>query len=506
MASRTTVSSLQWWQSETNLAAIRDYALQRGLLIRASKDPRDDRCLQSAVTVVPTLYPEELFHLACSVQKNVNELVHAVSRDRQFLTTALGNIVKSDDFIGRLFRIYEEVGQDNRQTCSLGIHRSDYMVDCSPVSMDTESCDSSADSVLSEQVCLRQIEVNTIAASLSGLSSRMKDFHEYVYSRYCQTDSLKLPENTCLESCVDALACAWREYGKPESWVLVVEEQGERNIFDQRALEFGLWKRHRIPLIRRTLTQLAQEASLGPDGELFVSGSEVAVVYYRAGYSPVHYHGEGEWQARLLLERSRATNCPSIAYQLAGTKKVQQTLAEPGVLERFVPDREAARRLRSTFAGLYTLDLTPEGDAAMEMALKDPEKFVLKPQREGGGFNHYGEKVREVLRQVGHTPERASFILMDRVRPPSQQGLILRAGQFTLEPLPLIGELGIFGVYVRKGERVLLNSEGGYIVRTKPATSNEGGVATGAGGLDTPNLVPARDFVEKLKVSRNRCS
>ena len=44
-----------------------------------------------------------------------------------------------------------------------------------------------------------------------------------------------------------------------------------------------------------------------------------------------------------------------------------------------------AERIRSTFAGLYSLDRTPEGDRAVEMALRDPEKFVLKPQREGGG-------------------------------------------------------------------------------------------------------------------------
>ena len=49
------------------------------------------------------------------------------------------------------------------------------------------------------------------------------------------------------------------------------------------------------------------------------------------------HHSPQEWQVRLLLERSRASNCPSAAYQLVGTKKVQQALAKPGVLERSVP-------------------------------------------------------------------------------------------------------------------------------------------------------------------------
>ena len=37
-----------------------------------------------------------------------------------------------------------------------------------------------------------------------------------------------------------------------------------------------------------------------------------------------------------MIERSLAIKSPTIHYHLAGTKKVQQALADPGVLERFV--------------------------------------------------------------------------------------------------------------------------------------------------------------------------
>ena len=43
---------------------------------------------------------------------------------------------------------------------------------------------------------------------------------------------------------------------------------------------------------------------------------------YRAGYTPNDYFGEVEWSARRMLEQSLAIKCPSIAYHLAGTKKV----------------------------------------------------------------------------------------------------------------------------------------------------------------------------------------
>jgi len=36
------------------------------------------------------------------------------------------------------------------------------------------------------------------------------------------------------------------------------------------------------------------------------------------------------------MEQSSAIKCPSISYHLAGTKKIQQELAKPGVLERYL--------------------------------------------------------------------------------------------------------------------------------------------------------------------------
>lgn len=48
------------------------------------------------------------------------------------------------------------------------------------------------------------------------------------------------------------------------------------------------------------------------------------MVYFRAGYTPVDYPTEREWEARLMVEQSAAVKCPTLGYQLAGTKKVCQ--------------------------------------------------------------------------------------------------------------------------------------------------------------------------------------
>ena len=48
----------------------------------------------------------------------------------------------------------------------------------------------------------------------------------------------------------------------------------------------------------------------------------------------MYFPTEKEWSVYLLLEQSRAIKCPSVAYHLAGTKKIQQVLYNPSVLER----------------------------------------------------------------------------------------------------------------------------------------------------------------------------
>ena len=64
---------------------------------------------------------------------------------------------------------------------------------------------------------------------------------------------------------------------------------------------------------------------------------------------------------------------------------------------------------------------------------------------------------------------------------------MLRKGQ--LVQADALSEVGVFGTLVRRGPRVLLNAEVGHLVRTKAATSNEGGVAAGFAVLDSPFLV-----------------
>ncbi|PHT83163.1 hypothetical protein T459_11606 [Capsicum annuum] len=85
-----------------------------------------------------------------------------------------------------------------------------------------------------------------------------------------------------------------------------------------------------------------------------------------------------KWKARLLMEQSHAVKCPSISYHLAGTKKIQQELTNPNVLERFLENKDDIAKLQKRFAGLWILD---ESDTAKD-AIERPKLYVMKPQQE----------------------------------------------------------------------------------------------------------------------------
>jgi len=313
--------------------------------------------------------------------------------------------------------------------------------------------------------------------------------HKYVIERFKLKGYLEgsLPSNDTLESIPSLLAKAWQLFGNENAVIMMIVHPGEVNTFDQRWLEYNLWKKHKIRLIRRSLTQVAETGSLTESYHLKVGNDIVAIAYYRAGYMPDDYPTSKEWDARLLIERSLSIKTPNITEHLAGTKKIQQVLAQPGVLEKFLTDTEAAKKLRSCFAGLYSLS---EGDLGVDeivlKAIKESQNYVLKPQREGGGNNLYGKQIEEALLKMS-PKQRSAYILMDRILPPSVQIHIIREGQ--LSTAFGVSELGIYGLFLSDGEKEIINIPGGHLLRTKVATIDDGGVAAGVAVLDSPYLV-----------------
>ena len=112
---------------------------------------------------------------------------------------------------------------------------------------------------------------------------------------------------------------------------------------------------------------------------------------------------------------------------------------------------------------------------------------MIKPQREGGGNNIYGLKVKETLETMPKE-EQASYILMQRIFPAEVDSALIRKGHVIR--CNALQELGIYSTCLfKKDGSCLFNEEAGHLVRTKAVGVDEGGVATGFSCLDSPYLV-----------------
>ncbi len=151
--------------------------------------------------------------------------------------------------------------------------------------------------------------------------------------------------------------------------------------------------------------------------------------------------------------------------------------------------------MRATFAAIYPLDDTAAGKHAIEIATNAEEArgYVLKPQREGGGNNIYGQKIPPFIKSLGDDSKKyRGHILMELIEPPALRNSIFRNGEVTSGEV--IGELGWYGVCLWQtseaiaGPKILENWEAGYLLRTKGRESEEGGVAAGYGAVDSACL------------------
>ncbi|KAF2095041.1 glutathione synthase [Rhizodiscina lignyota] len=496
-------------QTEYLFTTLKDWTIAHGLAVRPApgfvskeQDPSGVLATTAPVTLFPSLFPRSCFDEALSIQELYNEFYSRVARDERWLEGIVNELIGVDDFIANLWRIHLEVKREGYvQDLSLGLFRSDYMVHINDEGSD-------------KKLQIKQVEFNTIASSFGGLAWEVSTLHKYLLSVDAYPGGPKtvpmhgnLATSNSVPGLAAGLAVAHKTYEPSNEFnrlcVIFLVQDPERNVFDQRHLEYALLAQHGIRSFRLPWQRILQDTEMTAKRTLVYRPPhlpdlpcEVSTIYFRAGYSPDEYKSEQDWTARLHLERSRAIKCPTVLTQLAGCKKVQQVLATPGKPpRRFMCDGERLAKLMQTFMPMYPMDDGEAGQEGKRLAL-DPEsanRYVLKPQREGGGNNVYRKKIPEFLKSIpeSHWP---AWILMEMIEPPALRNAILRNGE--IQEGGVIGELGVYGACLWRsgtGEEgqgeILRNFEAGYLLRTKGDQSEEGGVAAGFGAVDSCCLV-----------------
>eukprot|EP00055_Hartaetosiga_balthica_P016557 m.105494 g.105494 ORF g.105494 m.105494 type:complete len:547 (+) comp9132_c3_seq3:165-1805(+) len=534
-------------EGKEDIGWVRSELVREAMMVAASSGilvvPRGQRAegteLRFAVTpctVLPTRFPKRAYQAAERVQPIINKLVDRVSRDASWLRKCLKSTLEVDEFTRQLAEIFDISQQDcippHLQPPSFVVIRNDFML-------------SQPEGVSFYDSSIKHVEINTIAASFGMLSDRITRMHHRLYKRLqricgaivkleaVEMETEELPVASVESTLVEGFACALEKYkdycanvwkppvsvneGTPSELVIVIVVQpGEYNAFDQHHLQASIMERTGVRVVRMSLQDIWQRKiepekegiDLGePQPMLLKDGKgccglvmEAAIVYFRAGYTPADFPTKVFWDSRRYIEQTRAIKCPNIAVHLTGSKKIQQELAQPGVLERFL-DASEIDELRSTFTGLYSLDIEEynnnedEFNGLLDSFASEPQKYVLKPQREGGGSNFYDEDLVDKLKsmRVNHKEELKAYIVQDRITPPIQQSFLLDSKP-TGDVIETTVELGIFGAYVSTpmdGEEVEFhcNVSGGHLLRTKYKESKEVGVAAGFGFVDSPLLV-----------------
>lgn len=448
-----------------------------------------DNCVAHVpFTLFPSPIPSRLYQHCIDIQPIISTLMLRIANDSAFIEESLKSVVEVDDFTKNLLNINRIVQKEGlAQPVISCINRSDYMLD--QYSEDGK-----------DQIRIRQVEVNAIASGMAAHSCNTKLMHNYLMEKYRikPEKGTKLLDNQSIELVAQGLIDAFNAYNKPDGYILFITEERCFNFADQLALEFEVQKtRPDIRIIRRSFISLPYIVKLGPNKELFADlDKEIAVIYFRYCYDPSNYSYNTAWDIRLLLERSRAIKCPSINFHLSGAKKFQQVLNNQEQLERFLSSSDA-EKLTNVFCKFWSLEAgSPGGNEGYNIGTSSPENLVLKPQREGGGHNIFGEDIKAFLNNLNRPEDRSQYILMEYINSPKEKNWLLMQDDDCSKDNTrlnsndlLVSELGIFGSVLAEGLDIMCNRTSGYLMRSKKYGNKEGGVAAGYAGLSSIVLV-----------------
>ncbi|CAK9298203.1 unnamed protein product [Gordionus sp. m RMFG-2023] len=358
----------------------RIWALGHGIMKRVGKNGLNDfNVAHLPFTLLPTPFPIASYEKALALQSTINKLYYKIATNSIFLHFIYDKIADKDPFIDKLWKIFLTVTEEGfAQDLQLGLIRTDYLLhdDTTPFDVEDKVRDRTLGDILNaynhvmgtptkKKPKLKQVEVNCIAASFAGISSRITEMHRHTLQRLGFEGEFltnQMPENKAFTILAEGLIQAWQSVNNPWALILfVVEDVITINEFDQRFLEWEITRLEpKVSFLRLSFSELKKYGNLDEKTRVFtVRDQPLGVVYYRTGYNPNDYKNEEDWHTRYLLEKSTAIKCPSIQFQLAGTKKVQEVINDPQILGQFFAgtgEKVEMESLMESFVKFYPID------------------------------------------------------------------------------------------------------------------------------------------------------
>ena len=461
-----------------------DWSLLHGLALK-SGSASADHC---AFSFAPMPIARDRFHQLRQVVPLMGRMINAVSNDHTFLSEAIKPLQGSDCLFDHLYEQYQKLHVDGctPRRKSLLIMRTDFMDD--------------------EQLGPKIIEFNGIAAGMGPFGQRVHQLHQYLqetqaeeFDLWAGSDNVDLVANAAIENLACGIASAARKVredsGEPGAPVfMMVVQADEDNVYDQKLLKLALQARG-VKTVRRTLRRLYDDLSTGEGKRLQLAGiGSIDAVYYRTGYQGEDYVAgdvdesrccEALGNIRAFIEEHNVAVNATVAQQLATSKRVQMLLTEMSAeeLTRFnlsLGDAEKVKFYLGEMRGLNEQSL-------VWFKHQSNRDWVLKNQGEGGGHCIFDEDILPKLEALSKQPEsHDSWALMRRLRPQHRphEALLVRKGEAYVVD-DLISEIGMFTVHFESEPVTEDNGYAGYLIRSKPAEVQEGGVHSGLGVVDS---------------------
>jgi glutathione synthase len=478
-----------------------EWAIMHGVAFRQT----DNTARHCPFSIAPMTMEREVFQHLRKVTPLITKLISNVSEDHDFLQSTLGDVAKADPFFGRLLSLHQQVHGDieNRLASNrkpLLLMRTDFMDD--------------------RQHGAKVIEFNGIAAGMAPFGQRATEFHAFLQEQWPEVyqnwleDSHSIPaENQGLEQLAYGISQAAKKVAatfiydteqdkdttmavQHKPTFLMVIQENEDNVYDQHLLEIALQKQG-LRTVRRTFEQLSTQLSTGDNKRLMLAGvGAIDVVYLRAGYQYTDYYSPERDESvccqtlsetRLFIEQHHVAVNATFSQQLATSKTMQMLLTIMPAEEyaRWGLNFEEAELVKSVLAEMKPI--TPKTINWLNTQANKHD-WVLKNQGEGGGHCVFGDDISDKLQQLA-PQEYDAWALMQRLYPHEREvpTIAVRDG-VQMQVDDLVSEIGLFTAYYDGAPVTELDGFAGYLIRSKPASENEGGIHSGKGILDSLTL------------------
>ncbi|MGR5237191.1 glutathione synthase [Vibrio alfacsensis] len=467
-----------------------EWAIMHGVAFRQA----DNTARHCPFSIAPMSIERSVYEHLKMVTPLIAKLISNVSEDHDFLQASLMDVAKAEPFFGRLMALHQEAHGEpsNRLKPArqpLLLMRTDFMDD--------------------RQHGAKVIEFNGIAAGMAPFGQRATQLHQFmqtqwgsVYRDWLEDERAIPADNVGMEQFALGIAAAARQVnehfnGEGKPTFLMVVQKNEDNVYDQHLLEVELQKLG-IRTVRRTFEQLSTQLSSGENQRLMLDGiGGLDVVYLRSGYQYIDYCSPELdepvccytlSQTRLFMEKHYVAINATFSQQLATSKSMQMllTMMPPEDYLRWGLTREEATLVKSVLADMKPVNAET---IAWFSSSANQNEWVMKNQGEGGGHCVFGRDIREKLSQMTQE-EYDAWALMQRLYPHEREKptIAVRDAKQTIVT-DLVSEIGLFTAHYQGEPVTEFEGYAGYLIRSKPASENEGGIHSGKGILDSLVLV-----------------